>query len=353
MRGMPGLWGMGREGAVEIARSWRGRVLFVLAALLLIGLVGACRAGTPGAVTPTPTAEERQTPADVPTAAGTKTPCPPTPVTEMAAPAPTRTPGSTPSPMPSPTLVEEVRPVTFTIVYDNNRYDDAETKALRTSWGFACWIATEQATVLFDTGGDGATLLHNLREMHLDPLAVDAVVLSHAHGDHTGGLSALLGTGSRPTVYVPASFSHAFKEGVRAQTDLVEVTDPVTIALGIRTTGEVGTGIVEQALAVEADQGLVVVTGCAHPGVDTMVRRAHEHLDGQIALVMGGFHLGGASRRRVEGIVADFQDLGVQGVAPCHCTGDAARRQFKDAFGEDCVLAGVGWSTTFALETND
>jgi 7,8-dihydropterin-6-yl-methyl-4-(beta-D-ribofuranosyl)aminobenzene 5'-phosphate synthase len=60
---------------------------------------------------------------------------------------------------------------------------------------------------------------------------------------------------------------------------------------------------------------------------------------------MGGFHLGNAGRARVANIIADFRDLGVQRVAPCHCTGDGARQMFADAFGEDCVLAGVGWST--------
>ncbi len=244
--------------------------------------------------------------------------------------------------------------MTFTIVYDNNPYVGFE--ALRTSWGFACWVETEEAasptTVLFDTGGDGATLMHNLRELDLDPLAIDAVVLSHAHGDHTGGLGALLAAGAQPTVYVPASFSRSFKDDVGAYTDLVEVSDAMTVAPGIHTIGEVGTGIKEQALAVETADGLVVITGCAHPGVDRMVRQAREHFGDRIALVMGGFHLGGASRRRVEDIIADFREMGVQRVAPCHCTGDAARELFDDAFGDNCTLAGVGWSTEYVLRVS-
>jgi 7,8-dihydropterin-6-yl-methyl-4-(beta-D-ribofuranosyl)aminobenzene 5'-phosphate synthase len=64
---------------------------------------------------------------------------------------------------------------------------------------------------------------------------------------------------------------------------------------------------------------------------------------------MGGFHLGGASRAHVQGIIADFRDLGVQRVAPCHCTGDAARQLFAAAFGDDCILAGVGWSTEMVV----
>jgi 7,8-dihydropterin-6-yl-methyl-4-(beta-D-ribofuranosyl)aminobenzene 5'-phosphate synthase len=111
---------------------------------------------------------------------------------------------------------------------------------------------------------------------------------------------------------------------------------------GVYTTGEVGSGIVEQALAVETGDDLVVVTGCAHPGVVEMVHRAREVVEGEVALVMGGFHLGGADGRQIEGIIADFRRLGVQRVAPCHCTGDRARQIFADAFGTDFIPAGVG-----------
>jgi 7,8-dihydropterin-6-yl-methyl-4-(beta-D-ribofuranosyl)aminobenzene 5'-phosphate synthase len=89
--------------------------------------------------------------------------------------------------------------------------------------------------------------------------------------------------------------------------------------------------------------GLVIVTGCAHPGVVEMVRRAKKAATGEVALVMGGFHLGGASQGQIEGIIAEFRQLGVQRVAPCHCTGDRARRMFADAYATDCTLAGVGW----------
>ncbi len=235
--------------------------------------------------------------------------------------------------------------VTLTMVYDNNPYDPA----LQTAWGFACRVETPEGVVLFDTGGDGRTLLGNLAQLGLDPQQVNVVVLSHIHGDHTGGLAALLDTGIAPTVYVPAAFPAAFKADVRACTDLVEVTDPTEILPGIYTTGQVGSGIVEQALVVETGEGLVVVTGCAHPGVVEMARRAKEAVAGEGGrsgatplLVMGGFHLKDASRPQIEAVIAGLRDLGIQRVAPCHCTGDAARRMFADAFGADCTLAGVG-----------
>jgi 7,8-dihydropterin-6-yl-methyl-4-(beta-D-ribofuranosyl)aminobenzene 5'-phosphate synthase len=228
--------------------------------------------------------------------------------------------------------------VTFTILYDNNAYDPA----LRTDWGFACLAETAAATVLFDTGGNGTILLGNMAELGSDPQAIDAVVLSHAHGDHTGGLAALLDMGITPTVYVPAAFPASFKADVRARTDLVEVTDSLEILPGIYSTGGVGASIVEQALVVETGEGLVVVTGCAHPGIVEMVRRAREVVGGEVALVLGGFHLKDASHAQIETVIADLRDLGVQRVAPCHCTGDLARQMFADVFGADCTLAGVG-----------
>ena len=224
-----------------------------------------------------------------------------------------------------------------TIVYDNKTLDPN----LASAWGFSCLV---NGDLLFDTGGDGRTLLSNMIKMGIDPAGITTVVLSHAHGDHTGGLGALLGTGVRSTVYVPRSFPTRFKADVRSRTTLVEVHGPVEIRPGIHTTGEVGRGLVEQALAVETGEGLVVITGCAHPGVVEMVRRA-QSVRARLPrpyLVMGGFHLGGTSQRRVKAIIADFRQLGVQKAAPCHCTGDRAIGIFAEEYGDDFIKAGVG-----------
>jgi 7,8-dihydropterin-6-yl-methyl-4-(beta-D-ribofuranosyl)aminobenzene 5'-phosphate synthase len=197
-------------------------------------------------------------------------------------------------------------------------------------------------TVLFDTGGDGATLASNMTKANLDPQEIDAVVLSHIHNDHTGGLLSLLDTGITPTVYVPTAFPASFKANVRARTGLVEVSESIRIAPNVYTTGQVGSSIVEQALIVKISEGLVIVTGCAHPGIVNMVHRAKEVTTGEVVWVIGGFHLGGASQRQVSGIISDFRQLGVQRIAPCHCTGERARQMFSNAYGSDCTLAGVG-----------
>lgn len=152
----------------------------------------------------------------------------------------------------------------------------------------------------------------------------------------------MLATGVRPTVYVPESFSASFKRQIQAITTLQEVSGPQEILPGVYTTGQMGSGIVEQALVVETPQGLVVITGCAHPGVAEMVRRAGQISENGVYLVLGGFHLGGASRNHIAGIIAAFRELGVQKVASCHCTGDQALNVFAAEYGDDFIQNGAG-----------
>jgi 7,8-dihydropterin-6-yl-methyl-4-(beta-D-ribofuranosyl)aminobenzene 5'-phosphate synthase len=227
-----------------------------------------------------------------------------------------------------------------TVIFDNNPFDPR----LRTSWGFAAWLEYGDQTILFDTGGDGALLLSNMAVLDLDPKAIDIAVLSHSHGDHTGGMPAVLGANPQLTVFVPRSFPARYKRQLRARgASTVEVGDAIEILPGLWSTGQIGTRLVEQALVAKTEQGLVIVTGCAHPGVDKMVARGKRGDRDEIALVVGGFHLGGASRRRMEEIASEFQRLGVRQVAPCHCTGDKARQMLRQAFGEDFFACGVGW----------
>jgi 7,8-dihydropterin-6-yl-methyl-4-(beta-D-ribofuranosyl)aminobenzene 5'-phosphate synthase len=233
--------------------------------------------------------------------------------------------------------------IQLTIVYDNN----AHHPLLRTEWGFACWIQYGDTIVLFDTGGDGTVLLDNMSALGLDPLEIDIVVLSHIHGDHTGGMESLLATGVRPEVYVPLTFPTSYKNQLREQVTVHEVSEPQEIVPGIHSTGKMGLSIPEQGLLLRTCEGLVVITGCAHPGITQMVQRAREVGQSEIYLVLGGFHLGGASSSEVEHMCAAFQDLGVQHVAPCHCTGEEAMRIFARQFGDRYLSAGAGWGIGF------
>jgi 7,8-dihydropterin-6-yl-methyl-4-(beta-D-ribofuranosyl)aminobenzene 5'-phosphate synthase len=227
----------------------------------------------------------------------------------------------------------------ITIVYDNNPYDPR----LRSDWGFSCVINLGERTLLFDTGGDGVILLENMERLGIDPEKFSAVFLSHIHGDHVGGLPAFLRQNSKVTVYVPGSFPARLKEEVRySGATLEEVRLAKEIFPGIFTTGELDGGIKEQSLVLRSSRGLVVITGCAHPGIVNVVRKAKEIGKDRIHLVLGGFHLGGADSSSIEEIIEIFLKLGVEKIAPCHCSGDRARKLFEKHFGSSFIPAGVG-----------
>jgi 7,8-dihydropterin-6-yl-methyl-4-(beta-D-ribofuranosyl)aminobenzene 5'-phosphate synthase len=96
-------------------------------------------------------------------------------------------------------------------------------------------------------------------------------------------------------------------------------------------------------LALKTPEGLVLITGCAHPGIVSIVEKARE-ISGEdtVCLVVGGFHLGGEPPSRIKSIARELRLLSVQKVAPCHCSGDGTRRLFKEEYGVDCIECGVG-----------
>ncbi|MGB5746876.1 MAG: MBL fold metallo-hydrolase [Desulfobacterales bacterium] len=227
----------------------------------------------------------------------------------------------------------------ITVVYDNNPYKEG----LTTSWGFACAIKGAEKTILFDTGGDSAVLLKNMQQLGMDPKEIDIVVLSHFHGDHVGGLNGFLQKNVNVTVYLPATFPPEFKESMkRAGINTVEVNEPARICKGVYSTGVLGSMIKEQALMISTGRGLIVITGCAHPGIVHILQAAKEIIEDKILLVMGGFHLGAMDKAQLKEIIGNFRKLGVERAGPCHCSGDLARRMFKEEYGKDFFDVGVG-----------
>jgi 7,8-dihydropterin-6-yl-methyl-4-(beta-D-ribofuranosyl)aminobenzene 5'-phosphate synthase len=226
----------------------------------------------------------------------------------------------------------------ITIVYDNTLYEPE----LTAGWGFSALIEYEGHTLLFDTGADGQALLNNMAALHINPRDIEAVVLSHNHNDHTGGLNALLSTGVQPTVYLLPSFPSSLKQPVSQVTTVIETTPDQVITEGIVTTGEMDGSTPEQAIAIEIEQGIVILTGCAHPGIVDMIEHIKEASGKPIYLVVGGFHLKDKTHSEIAAIVRAFRRLGVERVGPCHCTGEQAMRAFAEEYGEDFIPIGTG-----------
>ena len=233
----------------------------------------------------------------------------------------------------------------LTVVYDNY----PGVRGLKSEWGFSCLIEGAEKTILFDTGADAPVLLANMDSLAIRPEDIDIVILSHEHWDHTGGLGAFLERNPSVTVYVPRSFERAFKKRViDSGAEIVEVGEPARICSSVYSTGELGGSIKEQSLMVCTDGGMIVMTGCAHPGIGLIVKKARELIPDEVLLAMGGFHMARAGEDEISDVVASLREAGVLGAGPCHCSGDNARRLFRAAYGDRYLDIGAGTILTSA-----
>jgi 7,8-dihydropterin-6-yl-methyl-4-(beta-D-ribofuranosyl)aminobenzene 5'-phosphate synthase len=206
----------------------------------------------------------------------------------------------------------------ITIVYDN----EAKKESLKADWGFSALIESEKSPpILFDTGTNGPILLHNMKELNIDPKNIGIIVISHAHWDHTGGLSEILKQNETAELYIPSSF-HISTPGRK----VTIVKGAVQIGTNIFSTGELG-GI-EQSLALKTDKGIFVVAGCSHPGVGNILKAASKF--GKLHGIAGGFHG-----------FRDFKALDVLSlIYPCHCT--QYKREIRELFKDKALECGAG-----------
>jgi len=229
--------------------------------------------------------------------------------------------------------------VTFTVIYDNYSSSDQYTG----DWGFSCLIEGKEKTVLFDTGTKPEIFKKNLEKLKIDMSNIDVIVISHNHGDHTGGLPVILEKETDLPLFIPASVEDNFLNRFDSfQDHTIPVNEPVEICAGIVSTGEMGNRIKEQSLLVDTPKGLVVLTGCSHQGIENIVEKAAELSDKSIYMVFGGFHLLNHSSGQVEDIIDIFRKNGVQKCGATHCTGKMATNMFKEEYGSDFVVLGAG-----------
>lgn len=205
-----------------------------------------------------------------------------------------------------------------TIVYDN----EVHKKGLESGWGFSCLVEVENAPrILFDTGANGATLLRNMKKLNIEPMSIAEVFISHAHGDHTGGLSDFLKVNETAKVYVPSSLSKP--SGAK---EVVSVKESCKIHENIFSTGELSR--TEQSLVVKMEKGLVVVAGCSHPGVGSILEAASQF--GKVCALIGGLH----------GFKEFDKVKDLELICPTHCT--QYKSEIKSLYPEKCIDGGAG-----------
>ncbi len=224
----------------------------------------------------------------------------------------------------------------ITIVYDNKIIKDL--KDLKAGWGFSCFIQTKEKNILFDTGWDGDVLVSNMQLLGINPRDIDLVVLSHNHWDHCGGLARLLHLNNKLEVYVLKSFSKHLKEEIEKRANIYEVRRSTEIYPEIYTTGEIEGSVItgktkslikEQSLIISTINGLIVITGCAHSGIDKILDLANKL--GKVYGLLGGFH--------------DFEEYSllkdIPLIVPTHCTKN--KRKIFSLFPKNCFEGGVGY----------
>jgi 7,8-dihydropterin-6-yl-methyl-4-(beta-D-ribofuranosyl)aminobenzene 5'-phosphate synthase len=118
--------------------------------------------------------------------------------------------------------------------------------------------------------------------------------------------------------------------------------EPADICKDAFLTGELGQEIREQSLVLRTPKGLVVLTGCSHPGIIPILERAKEAGGQGIYAVIGGFHLLQHTEPAVKQIISRFKELGVARVAAAHCTGPRSIELFREAYGPGFIEAGAG-----------
>ncbi len=229
--------------------------------------------------------------------------------------------------------------VEITVLYDN--YICLE--GTESDWGFSCLIETEGQKVLFDTGTKPEILFKNVGLAGVELAKVDQIFISHNHHDHVGGLTKVLGEKSDIPVYLPYLKDRELSDWVRAQGSKPKSdVKPYKISDNVWSSGTMGEQIAEQCIVVNHEKGLLVVVGCSHPGISYMLEKIRNDFGKDIYAVLGGFHLMQHSDKQIDGVIKEFNSIGVKKCGCTHCTGDKQIQHFREAYGEDFIEMGTG-----------
>ncbi|NPA10621.1 MAG: MBL fold metallo-hydrolase [Epsilonproteobacteria bacterium] len=223
----------------------------------------------------------------------------------------------------------------ISIVFDNY----IANEKLESFWGFSCVI---NDYLIFDTGSNGRALLRNMLKMGINPKGLKYMFISHPHWDHIGGIDSVVDENSQLSLFLPHSLSKFYiRDLKRLSAEVSVISNPAKLFGDFYTTG-VMEPIGEQALIIEDEYTLTLISGCAHPGIVNLAHRAIEMLNKPVSYVIGGFHLINHNEKEILKVANDLRDCGVEYVTPTHCSGDLALEIFEEVFGDGFIPGGVG-----------
>ncbi len=226
----------------------------------------------------------------------------------------------------------------ITIVFDNY----STSSEFEASWGYAALIEFKGKRFLFDTGAKPEVLQKNLKALGESLEDIEALFLSHNHWDHTGGMPFVLSKVRNPVVYAGESYIYSLKKDYPEIKTCPVGKEPVKVIDGLYLTEEMEGPVKEISLFLESQKGIVVITGCAHPGAITIVKRIKEFTGKAPFLLLGGIHLYKASEEEIKRVDGKLKALGVEYLGVSHCTGDKALSYFESSWSERFLKVGVG-----------
>ncbi len=210
----------------------------------------------------------------------------------------------------------------ITIVYDNDVYK--KDIGLKSDWGFSCLIESNFDTVLFDTGANGDILLNNMKKLQKDLSKIKNIVISHEHWDHKGGLNILAPYLKNVELY------QLDNNNLIESEELINAENPKEISNNVWTTGRIKGPIDEQALIIKGLGGWFLITGCSHPGLEKILKKAEQIVNYNISGIVGGFHS-----------FKNFSIMkGLKYICPCHCT--SHKKDLKRFYPTRTLDCGVG-----------
>ena len=224
---------------------------------------------------------------------------------------------------------------------------------LYTKGGLSTYVKIDGKAILFDIGGDAASLLSNLEKSGLDPALIEAIVFSHNQSDRIFGMTDLLNaTEEKPKVFALPTLATALMEA-NADALVVAVSKPTRILPDTWIVGPIELEIecdtvYEQALVLDQPDGLIVIVGCSHPAVVSVVQQVKEVFGHRrIQLVAGAVHLQKIPKDEIREISLKLQQKGVQSLALSNCTGEPAMKIFRQEWGDNLLTFDAGDTLRF------
>jgi len=207
-------------------------------------------------------------------------------------------------------------------------------------WGVSFLIEED---ILFDTFGDPGLFLRNARRFNIDFSKIRHIVISHDDWDHITGLWYIINRYKDVTVYICPNFKQEIKDRIASfGVNIIEASRLLGIKDDIYSTGQMdgrseGRIVFEQSLIIKSTDGLIVITGCAHPGIINIVENVKKQFRGDIHLILGGLHLKNSAEGQICELISKLRNYGVNKVAPVHCTGGLAIKLIKKEYNNNFI----------------